>query len=443
MESHDNLALNDLSNYLGHDAPRDLDIVDDLSVQTGQHEFSLPPADGGKAAWLFLAAGFVVEALVWGFPFSFGIFQEYYTAHEPFSSEPSGITVIGTTSTGIMYMSGLILFPAYKKWPRLAQTSQWAGMPLMAAGLTAASFANKGVLYGIGVSIIYCPTLLFIDEWFIQRKGLAYGVLWAGTSTAGVIVPLLLNVFLGKYGFRTTLRIWATTILILSTPLIYFLRPRLPVSLVSQSPRYSLGFLKSTSFWLLQICLIIESLGYFLPSIYLPTLAKSLRFSPGIGSMLIALLNGSAVFATIIMGMLCDRFHVTTVILLSAVGATFSVFVFWGSSTTLPLLFIFAILYGFFAGGFVSTNAGVIKLVKRQDQGTDIGMLLGIIRAGRGTGSLLSGPLSVLLLRGRNWDENTGGAGYGSKYENLVVFTGVTAAVGGLSFLGKRLGWIQ
>lgn len=30
------------------------------------HEFSLPQADGGKDAWLFLAACFIVEALVWG-----------------------------------------------------------------------------------------------------------------------------------------------------------------------------------------------------------------------------------------------------------------------------------------------------------------------------------------------------------------------------------------
>jgi len=143
------------------------------------------------------------------------------------------------------------------------------------------------------------------------------------------------------------------------------------------------------------------------------------------------------------MGILCDRFHVTTVILLSTIGATFSVFVFWGLSTTLPFLCIFAILYGFFAGGFVSTNAGVMKLVKRQDQSTDIGILLGVIGAGRGIGSLLSGPLSEMLLRGSSWEANVGGAGYGSKYGSLVVFTGVTAALGGISFLGKRLGWIQ
>lgn len=40
-----------------------------------RHEFSLPPADGGKDAWLFLAAVFVVDALVWGKCFSSLILQ--------------------------------------------------------------------------------------------------------------------------------------------------------------------------------------------------------------------------------------------------------------------------------------------------------------------------------------------------------------------------------
>lgn len=33
------------------------------------HEFYLPPVDRGKDAWLFLAASFVIEALVWGMPY--------------------------------------------------------------------------------------------------------------------------------------------------------------------------------------------------------------------------------------------------------------------------------------------------------------------------------------------------------------------------------------
>jgi hypothetical protein len=32
----------------------------------GIHEFSLPPVDGGKDAWLCLVGGFVLEMMVWG-----------------------------------------------------------------------------------------------------------------------------------------------------------------------------------------------------------------------------------------------------------------------------------------------------------------------------------------------------------------------------------------
>jgi hypothetical protein len=77
-------------------------------------EFSLPPVDGGKDAYLFLAAAFVVETLVWGmpafrglltaehllnhslgFPFAFGVFQEYFSTHAPFKGSRN-IAVIGT-----------------------------------------------------------------------------------------------------------------------------------------------------------------------------------------------------------------------------------------------------------------------------------------------------------------------------------------------------------
>ena len=42
--------------------------ADDSSVEApgGRQEFSLPPADGGKDAWFFLAAAFLMEGLIWG-----------------------------------------------------------------------------------------------------------------------------------------------------------------------------------------------------------------------------------------------------------------------------------------------------------------------------------------------------------------------------------------
>jgi MFS family permease len=157
--------------------------------------------------------------------------------------------------------------------------------------------------------------------------------------------------------------------------------------------------------------------------------------------MLVALTNASAVVASITFGMLTDRFHVTTVILLSTFGATISVFLFWGLATAMPLLCVFSVVYGFFAGGFSSTNAGVIKFVKGRDGSADVGIVIGVVSAARGIGSIASGPLSEALLRGKPW-MGEAGFGYGSGYGGLIVFTGVTAAFGGMSIFGKRLGWM-
>jgi MFS family permease len=263
----------------------------------------------------------------------------------------------------------------------------------------------------------------------------------AGTGVSGLTVPFFIGFLLEKYGYRTALRVWAVSLLLISSPVLYFLKRRLPITAVSQSPRYGLGFLRTASFWLPLIGLSIESLGFFIPSIYLPEFARSLGLSRPVGTLLVALVNGAGVFSTIVMGMLVDRFHVTTVIMLSTVGAVVSVLLFWGFSTALPLLCIFAILYGFFAGGFVSTIAGVIKIIKQHDQTADIGMLLGLMSAGRGIGAVLSGPMSEALLKDRQRQDHAN-FGYGSDYGSLIVFTGVTAALGGISFIGKRVGWM-
>lgn len=348
-----------------------------------------------------------------------------------------------------MYIAGLILFPAFKIYPNLANKLKWTGLPIMAAGLIGGSFAStvpqliatQGAIYAIGGSIVYCPTLIWLDEWFIQRKGFAYGIMWAGTGAAGLVIPFVMNFLLSSYGFRTTLRVWAVALLVISSPLIYFLRPRVPASSVSVPRRQGLGFLHTSTFWILAGGYVISSLGYFIPSIYLPTFARSLGLSPSIGTLLVALVNAAAVFSTITMGWLIDRFHVTTVILLSTIGASISIFLFWGLSTALPLLTMFSILYGLTAGGLVSTVAGMIKAVKQKDETADVGILLGLLSAGRGIGAVVSGPLSESLLSGRLW-EGQAGLAYGSGFGSLIVFTGVTATVGGVSYFGRLLGWV-
>jgi hypothetical protein len=150
------------------------------------NEISLPPADSGPAAWYFLLSAFILEAFVWGFAFTFGIFQDYYVTHELFRESASSIATIGTAQSGVMYIGMLPMFYSLLKFPSFKLWSLPCGMIIMCISLAASSFATnvptliatQGVLYGIGGSLAYCPSLLWLEEWFSRRLGLAFGIMW-------------------------------------------------------------------------------------------------------------------------------------------------------------------------------------------------------------------------------------------------------------------------
>ena len=140
-------------------------------------------------------------------------------------------------------------------------------------------------------------------------------------------------------------------------------------------------------------------------------------------------------------GTLIDRFHVTTPILITSLGASLAAFLFWGFAQSLPLLLVFSILYGLTAGSFSTNFAGIIKEVQKTHAGADTGIVFGALGTGRGIGAVVSGPLSEALLSSRSAVSGSKFL-YGSQYGGLVVFTGATAAVSASAFLWHRLGWL-
>ena len=425
-------------------------------------EYSLPDADRGKDAWLFLAGCFMVEALIWGehrctlltmggvadrigFPFSFGVFQEYYTTHEPFSSNPSGVAIIGTSSTGIMYLSCPILFAAFRYWPQIRRSCLVIGLVINSLAIIASSFSTQvthliltqGVLYAIGGVLIYCPTIGFLDEWFIKKKGLAFGMMWAGTGVSGVVLPFIMSGLLSRFGFRTTLRAYGAAFILLTSPLLFFIRPRLPLAQTQLHRRLDMNFLRSSTFWIPQTCNIIQGLGYFIPSIYLPLYAKSQGMTATQGTVMLALVNLGVVFGAMGTGALTDRMHVGSVMAVCSIGAAMAVFLFWGLSVSLPMLCVFSLMYGLTAGGFSATYSGIIQRVRDRDGAADSGMVFGFLAAGRGIGAVASGPLSETLMHTQLW-KGEALFGYGTGYGLLIVFTGTTAVAGCGSWLLRR-----
>ncbi|OAL54938.1 MFS general substrate transporter [Pyrenochaeta sp. DS3sAY3a] len=262
--------------------------------------------------------------------------------------------------------------------------------------------------------------------------------MWAGTGLGGVIVPLLLQFLLNRYGFRVALRIWTGLLFGISLPLVWFLKPRLPVPGTNRV-RLGLTFLKDRPFWILQLGNVLQGFGFFMPSLYLPLLVSSLGYNSAISALTLVLFNIAAVIGSITMGGIIDRWDVTIGILISTVGAVLSVFLLWGFSTSLPVLFVFSSVYGLFAGSFANTYPGIIRTVQRSTGQMEASMIYGFLCLGRGIGNVMSGPVSEALIK----VGTVGGVGlYGTRYGSLVLFTGIAVAFGGVGVVGKRVGWL-
>ncbi|KAL4901748.1 hypothetical protein BDW74DRAFT_169951 [Aspergillus multicolor] len=419
------------------------------SATSLSNDTSYPPIDTGKDAWFFLAACFVMEALVWGFAFTYGVFQAYYTEAEEFKNS-SNIAVIGTCAMGIMYLDLPLVFAAYRYWPKYQRIGCGLGVLTMCLALALSSLSTttthliitQGIFYALGGSIAYSPCILLMEDWFDRRKGLAFGVMWAGTGLGGVVLPIVMEQMLSRWGFRTTLRAFATALFILTAPLVYFVKPRVPpVRNRLLPPIPNLRFLLTKTFAFFELCNSVEALGFFLPSIYLPTYAGMLGASSSLQALTVILFNVASVLGCVAMGAVVDKLDVTLCILVSTIGSSIGVFLIWGFSMSLGPLYVFAVVYGLFAGSYTSTWPGIMRDVVRKEPSAESSIVFACLAAGRGVGNLVSGPLSEALIKGLPWDGEVGW-GYGSGYGPLIVFTGVTGVVGGGSYVARLMKWL-
>lgn len=367
-----------------------------------------------------------------------------------------------------MYLDAPLVIAFARLYPKQGRFNPAVGLLMMCVALALSSFATntthliltQGALYGIGGSIAYNPCLLYVDEWFDRRKGLAYGLMWSGTGLGGFTIPLVLEALLNRYGFRTTLRIWAVALFVLTMPLVYFVKPRLPPSMTAHIKPLDWSFMNTRVFAMYQLGNVIEGMGFFLPGIFLPTYAQDILGEGYFASAATLLvLNIGSVLGPVTMGTLVDRLHVTTCILISTIGSVLGVLLLWGLGSNIGILYVFCLAYGLFAGSFTTSWPGimrhVVKVATERDRAASDGqidgvsvskydplMVIAFLSIGRGVGNIVSGPLSEALIRGMPWQGQVTG-GYGSGYGVLMVFTGATALVGGVSFVAKKLGWME
>ncbi|KAJ7088369.1 MFS general substrate transporter [Mycena belliarum] len=426
------------------------------------NESALPPTDTGLGAWSFLAAAFVVEAVVWGFPNAYGVFLNSYLQDPRYALQQhaaSLLPLIGTLSTGIIYCSGVVVNPITARYPQHRRKSMWLGATMACTALLGASYATQifqlvllqGVVYAIGGSLLYLPCISYMSEWFVARRGMANGILFAGSSTGGILIPLGLPPLISNYGAPKTLRILSIAIAVVLFPVLPFVKGRLPETrgrVHGPAPRGAPGssdWLRHKSFWVILAVNTLQGFAYFVPIVYLPTFASELHISSLTSAVTLSLLNAASVFGRLLMGYLSDKFNPWSLALSVLFTSSMTTFVFWGVlSHTFAGLLAFSIVYGSVASGWTSLWTGFVRPFARDDPALSTA-LFGYMLFSRGLGNIVSTPISAsLYARPHNAmsgvADRTGFDVGDGRFGKMIIYVGTCfAGAAGVSALGWAL----
>lgn len=452
------------SSTLGQTSSSTDESLDEVSTPTNResdggsmsNEGALAPVDGGFGAWSFLAAAFVVEAIIWGFPYAFGFFLSAYLEDPQWSNQSKAnslLSLVGTLSSGFIYCSGTFLNPFFRRYPQHRRTSMWTGAALCGFSLLAASYATKvivlvltqGCLYGIGGALTYFPTLSYLQEWFVRRRGFANGILFAGTAVGGLILPVVIPSLIRAHGTSLTLRYLSAGTLGLYALTIPFIRPRLPEKRVHGPGRRSDSgrpWLKDWSWWFLILTNTVQGFAYFLPVIWLPSYASALGVSSSTSSIAVALLNGAAVFGRMSLGALSDYLSPWLLAFITLSLTSFVTFVLWGvAGHAVAGLLVFGAAYGLLASGFSSLYTAFVKSIAKDDLSLSVN-LFGFLLFTRGLGNVLSSPISTVLLTSTQSiaHEKTGFDVDNGRYEKIIIYVGTCFAGAAMITLA---GWMR
>lgn len=92
-----------------------------------------------------------------------------------------------------MYIGTPVVIALCRLFPRQARWFTLAGLFVASLAMALSSFCTtvpqllgvQGVLFGAAGCLAYSPCVLYIDEWFVRRKGMAYGIMWSAPPGGG------------------------------------------------------------------------------------------------------------------------------------------------------------------------------------------------------------------------------------------------------------------
>ncbi|KAI9703717.1 MAG: hypothetical protein M1836_007487 [Candelina mexicana] len=378
-----------------HDIPLVGKTKQDISIAVQSPD---PPPDGGLVAWTQVLMGHLLVVNGFGYVFSFGFFQAYYS--DTLSRPASDISWVGSFQMFLLFFIGTLSGRAMDAG--YFRTLVTAGCTLQLLGVFATSvstqywqlFLSQGIVQGLGNGLLFTPTVSLIATYFTTKRAFALGLAACGAPTGGVVFPIIARQLVGRIGFPWTVRVMGFVMLFNVIIIITFVRPRLNAR--PKGPLVEWAAFKEAPYSLFTVGIFLTLWGTYFASYYITVFGKKIiHVSPETSVTLLLVLNAIGIPGRLIPALIADRYFGSFNTLIPFVFLSGLLLYCWISVHNFSRLIAFVVFYGFFSNAvqtlFPSTLSSLTTDLTKM--GTRVGMNFTIISIACLTGPPIAGAL--------------------------------------------------
>lgn len=324
------------------------------------------PAEGEEPryGWVVVGASFTALALIFGVSYSFAAFFESFAGE--FGASRAEVSLVFGLSGMLYFVLGA--FGGMLSDRHGPRRVTGAGMLCIAAALAAGSQAATmtqvvlayGVLLGVGIALVYTPSIGSVQPWFTRRRGLAAGIASAGIGAGTLVVPLAAAAAIAAWQWRGAMLALAAGVLVLGLAAAALHRRAPAATRRAGAPVGGVPLgraLASARFrWLYAMC-ALGSPAMFVPFAHLSASARDLGVAEAQAVGLVGLIGVGSLVGRFVLGSLADRLGRgrTLVAVMASLGLSMALWAAAGrGGGAYAALAVFALWMGLSYGGAVS-----------------------------------------------------------------------------------------
>lgn len=313
--------------------------------------------DGGYG-WVIVFSVFTINAFTWGVLASYGVYLAYYLSHSIFPGATSlDFAYIGGLNFGVsMLAASPVTYLIRHTGTHLPMA---LGVVIQTSGFIAASFATsiwhlyltQGILVGLGVGLLFIPSVSVTSQWFDKKRALANSINSAGSGVGGIIISLATTPMINNLSLAWSLQIIgivSATMNILATCLI---RNRNKVIRPPMHP-FNIHLFRQLPVFLLLSWGFFSMLGYIVIMYSLSDFGRSIGLNASQASSVTAIMNLGTAVGRPCIGLLSDRYGRIEVAGLTTLATAVTIWGLWMPAQSYALTVVFALLNGGIAGVF-------------------------------------------------------------------------------------------